>query len=340
VQNSVIPGYQAVIDKLTELNKDNEREGGLPSLPDGKEYYEVYVGDAVGTNKVPENIAEIMDYTISENMSKIFQSSIQSAGESLYEILENPPYPKGTPEEQLDFLKEAMTKEYPEVEGADYILKRVDKSLEDMSPAFYLTPPIDDPDYNVVYLNDAKIETQAGGVFPVLAHEAYPGHLYQTVYFSNTNPDPVRAAMNFSGYVEGWATYIEHRTGEIAGLETQAAEVLKANAQLTICLYGRIDVGVNHEGWTKSDTADYLSDFNITDDETIQQMYDAMVAEPANYMKYALGAIEFEQLRLKSEQGLKGKFDLKEFHKFILDMGPAPFYIIDDWMDDWIKSQK
>ena len=33
------------------------------------------------------------------------------------------------------------------------------------------------------------------------------------------------------------------------------------------------------------------------------------------------------------------KFDLKEFHTFLLDMGPAQFEIIEDRMEDWMEKQ-
>jgi uncharacterized protein (DUF885 family) len=340
VFDSVIPAYQSIVDRLTELNADNTREGGLPSIEQGKEYYAVLLKDSVGTNKSPKEVVASMENILGSAVQKI--QGIAATNPKALDSLEDPGYPEEeTAEAQLDFLKEAIEKDYPLLEDDDYVLKHVDKSLEeDLGPAFYLTPPLDEPDYNVVYLNDKKVKLQAGGIFPVLTHEAYPGHLYQTVYFSRTKPDPVREQMHFGGYTEGWATYVEHRAGEIAGLAAPAPELLSENSKFLLAIYGRVDVGINYEGWSKEETTEYLKGFGIEDADAITEIYDSMVAEPSNYMIYALGGATFGELRADVEKALGDKFDSKEFHRFILETGPAPFYLIEKRMQDWIKTQK
>ena len=67
-------------------------------------------------------------------------------------------------------------------------------------------------------------------LFTTLAHEGYPGHLYQTTYYANTNPDPLRNLLNFSGYVEGWATYAEMCSYYLSSLEKPYATLLQKTA--------------------------------------------------------------------------------------------------------------
>lgn len=83
-------------------------------------------------------------------------------------------------------------------------MKYVDKSLEEhISPAFYLTTPLDAYQDNVIYLNgNAKYDLTKA--FTTIAHEGYPGHLYQNCFYQSQNPLPVRSVVNIGGYTEGW----------------------------------------------------------------------------------------------------------------------------------------
>lgn len=97
-----------------------------------------------------------------------------------------------------------------------------------MNPAFYMIPPVDVTDSNVIYLNNSQI-TDNLTLFTTLAHEGYPGHLYQQSAFSATKPDPLRQTMNFLGYVEGWATYAENMSYEWTGLDSSLIRCLQLN---------------------------------------------------------------------------------------------------------------
>ena len=71
-----------------------------------------------------------------------------------------------------------------------------------------MIPPIDNSGENVIYINPGHISDDLT-LFTTLAHEGYPGHLYQTVYYSATKHPPIRDLLSFGGYTEGWATYCE-----------------------------------------------------------------------------------------------------------------------------------
>ena len=65
-----------------------------------------------------------------------------------------------------------------------------------LSPAFYMIPALDDTEENVIYVNQAQMGNKLT-LYTTLAHEGYPGHLYQTVYYASTKPDPLRSIFNF-----------------------------------------------------------------------------------------------------------------------------------------------
>ena len=97
-------------------------------------------------------------------------------------------------------------------------------------------------------------------------------------------------------------------------------------------------MGVHYEGWDREEVADYLADFGISDENAADQIFELVVEEPANYLNYFIGYLEFLDLRRSAEKELGDAFDVKEFHRFLLETGPAPFYIIEDHMKEWIKE--
>ena len=108
---------------------------------------------------------------------------------------------------------------------------------------------------------------------------------------------------------------------------------------IRLLLSARLDLAIHYQQWTAEEVGQYLTDRGASSDpELIQSLYDIILQAPANYLSYAVGGAEFERLRQKAEDGLDERFNAKEFHRFILELGPAPFYIIESHLDEWINS--
>lgn len=203
-----------------------------------------------------------------------------------------------------------------------------------------MTTPIDDSSTQLIYINEKYLGDDATmDLYPTMAHEGYPGHMYQTVYTNESGLPLVRNLFSYSGYTEGWATYVEFYSYSVSGLDEDLANVLVWDEITSLGLYAYIDMGVHYEGWDREDTAEYLSGFGIDDEEVVDEVFEIIVEEPANYLSYFIGYLEFMELRETAEKELGDDFNAKEFHQFLLEMGPAPFYIIEDYMDDWMKEQ-
>ena len=235
----------------------------------------------------------------------------------------------------LASLQEKIRKDFPAVNAADCTVKYVAPSLEEyLSPAFYLTPPLDQMSSHTIYINQGS-DYDNLALFTTLAHEGYPGHLYQTLYEDSLKLDPVRDIFYFGGYVEGWATYAERYAYRFTELDSDSAELLAANYFLLLGLYARSDVGIHYDGWKPEDLADFLGGFGITDEPTLSSIYQAILQNPANYLKYYLGAVEILALREDAQEAFGSHFTIKDFHEFILSIGPAPFSVIRDYLYGW-----
>ena len=218
----------------------------------------------------------------------------------------------------------------------DYEIKYVPKALEQFSsPAFYLTPPLDTLSPNTIYINKTS-QVSCAELFTTLAHEGFPGHLYQTLYFGKQNPAPIREFLGCSGYIEGWATYVESLAygyaAQFLNIEPDVMEFLNRNRSVNLCLYSLLDIGIHHKGWTLPEVIKTLSSLGIPSEDTCKEIYQYIVENPTNYLKYYLGYLNFVHLKEQMEQQEGSHFELKTFHQNLLEIGPAPFPIVKKYL--------
>lgn len=320
---AVLPAYKHLVSVLETLKGSGKNTNGLCNFPNGKEYYAWLVSRDTGSAR---SIAEI---------DKLIQTQIASDLSDLKTVLSDYPNP-AQKTAALDIPPTAMIHEL-EAKTADAFpapaivttrVKYVPKALEPyLSPAFYMIPSIDNTSENIIYINQAHISKDIS-LFTTLAHEGYPGHLYQTTYYANTHPNPLRTILNFSGYVEGWATYAEMCSYYFSPLEKPAASILQKNSSIILGLYAAADIGIHYKNWDLKKTTEFFSSYGITDANDIQKIYELIISDPANYLKYYVGYVEILELKKEMIKKENENFSQKKFHKFLLDIGPAPFDVI------------
>lgn len=331
VSDYIFPAYEKLISSLEELRGSGKNEQGLMYLPDGQEYYELVVRESTGSDRSVEEMEDLTRRQMTDDLEAMeqvlgitpgeAQAAAASVGQESAEMI-------------LGMLKDGITETFPEPPETALEVKYVaDEMEEHLSPAFYMIPAIDNTQENVIYINQAHMSDDLT-LFTTLAHEGYPGHLYQTIYYESTEPDPIRSLMNFGGYVEGWATYAEMGSYYLTPLSKDQATILQKNSSVILGLYALADMGIHYEGWSRMDTVSFFSTYGITDAETIEHIYELIIGSPGNYLKYYIGYVEFLELK-KDWIEEKGKnFSQKEFHEAVLEVGPAPFDIVEEYMWD------
>ena len=108
---------------------------------------------------------------------------------------------------------------------------------------------------------------------------------------------------------------------------------------MTLNLYSHLDLYIHAYGWTEDDCRAYLKKFGITNAGSVHEMFLLIKQQPANYLKYYLGYLEICMLKEQARNCLGSQFDLKEFHKFILDYGPAQFDLLETYFKEWLTEQ-
>lgn len=333
VKNDVVNAYQLMIDGLEQLKGTGVNDAGLFYFPEGIRYYEYLVRTETGSGDSIRRLQRRTVFFLSDVLTEM--AAVIDENPDLLLQYDEYSMDNGTPEEMLAQLSEEMLKDYPEPPDTIYTVKYVDDSLKDhLSPAFYLTPPIDDALENVIYINPLYMDD---GLYTTLAHEGFPGHLYQTTYTNEAGLSLVRNLLGYSGYTEGWATYVEYDTYERLAKEDPLARISMLEDQFSLALCAYIDMGVNYEGWTWEDVREYLENMGLGDDDTTDFIFYTVVQEPANYLSYFIGYLEFVKLRDQAQETLGDRFSIQEFHDFILTIGPAPFDIIEEEMEAWMN---
>lgn len=330
----VIPAYRQMIKGLTMLLGRGHNNWGLCNFPEGKAYYEAVVSADTGCDDSVEDLfsqiakARREDLTFCQNL---LEKNPKLASQS--------PKPDAALKEEnamLSRLQKEILTDFPAPPQTDVEICHVDPALSEyLAPAFYITAPIDDISHNRIYINDAKNDTDIY-YFTTLAHEGYPGHLYQTICTSSYGAPEVLSLLNYPGYTEGWATYTEMQSFYYAGLDPDLASLLQHNQAATLSLYATADIGIHYFGWEKEKNAAFWSEYGVDDTATVKRITDLILEEPGNYLKYYVGYLKFRQMR--EQFALENKsFSVSAFHEAILRTGPSPFSVLEETVRDQLK---
>lgn len=329
VSDCIFPAYEKLISDLEQLRGSGKNEKGLSYLPEGIDYYELVVRQSTGSERSVEEMEDLTRRQITDDleaMEKVLGITTEEAQEAAAAIAQT------SAELILTRLQEGISGTFPEAPDTVLEVKYVPEEMEDhLSPAFYMIPAIDNTEQNVIYINQAHMSDDLT-LFTTLAHEGYPGHLYQTVYYESTDPDPIRSIMDFGGYVEGWATYAEMGSYYLTPLSKEQATLLQKNSSIILGLYALADMGIHYDGWSRMDTVAFFSNYEITDAETVERIYELIIGSPGNYLKYYIGYVEFLELKKEWAEEKGEAFSQKEFHEAVLEVGPAPFEIVEEYM--------
>lgn len=334
LSDHVIPAYSQMIKGLTMLLGRGHNNWGLCNFPKGKAYYEAVVSADTGCDDSVEDLFSQITKARREDLT-----FCQNLLEKNPKLASQSPKPDAALKEEnamLSRLQKEILTDFPAPPQTEVEICHVDPALSEyLAPAFYITAPIDDISHNRIYINDAKNDTDIY-YFTTLAHEGYPGHLYQTICTSSYGAPEVLSLLNYPGYTEGWATYTEMQAFYYAGLDQDLASLLQHNQATTLSLYATADIGIHYFGWEKEKNAAFWSEYGVDDTATVKRITDLILEEPGNYLKYYVGYLKFRQMR--EQLALENKsFSVSAFHEAILRTGPSPFSVLEKTVRDQLK---
>lgn len=337
IKEQVLPAYQKLADALTKLRGSGKNDMGLCHLPKGTDYYKYLVYYNTGCSAEIPDIQKMVEDK--RNSDLLESAALMTEDTGLWQECKNVSLSGMDAVSTLNVLKDEMLTQFPAAPDAGFTVSYIDECMADyMAPAFYITSPIDNFENNSIFIN-AMTDTSTMRYFTTLAHEGFPGHLYQTVMSYQAGMEPVRSTLNYPGYVEGWATYVEMLSYHYAKLNEQVAELLELNQSALLSLYASTDIGIHYEGWSFADTVSFWSEYGISDDQSLREVYELIVEEPAHYLKYYVGYLEFLNLKETAKEKYGNDYNDITFHQALLDIGPAPFDIVEKYLDAYYAAE-
>ena len=334
VTDKVFPAYKSLKTSLqTYINesKNTSSKERLCEYKNGQDYYKFLLISNVGTDFSPEDCITILESQLKNTVKDI--SSLTTKNKDLYtEYLSATPA-LSAPKEIMNTLKNDSLIDFPEIKNISCQLKNVPDALSGTSAcAFYLVPPIDSTKDNIIYINKSRVDSNE--LFSTLAHEGYPGHLYQTNYFLTTNPSPLRTFLHCAGYDEGWGTYAQlysYNFIEFKNVDEQTTKQLRQlyrdNDLLSLSLSSLSDLYVNYKNYDENALANYLQTYGI-DKDGAQKLYRYVIENPTTYLSYSIGCYELDQLKQTMADSLGKAFKISDFHEAVLNVGSCNFSIL------------
>lgn len=330
VNTSVIPAYQDVVDYFTTLKGTQKNNGALCNWNDGKKYYEVLLKDNCSADITVKEAKKLLEDAIDDaigTMIKIMQKN-PSAYDELYYTLDM------DANEALKDLQEKIQENYPKAADVKYIVDYLDPSIAgEYIVAYYLNPPVDNFRENVIRVNPSCTD-----LYSTLAHEGYPGHLYQTTYALEHNYHPIANVLNYIGYTEGWAVYVEMDSYNMIDvhLSKDAITLAQMNTYLSHYLVCLADIMVHYEGATVEEVEDYMYQYGMDG----AYIYEVVLQEAGTYLPYGMGYLQMSALQRKAEKALGKKYQAKEFHEVLLNAGDCSYDYLEQQVDAYIKMKK
>ena len=343
VENEVIPSFVTLKDYLKTLyGKTTSDKLTLSKIDKGYAEYTYIINSSNNgdMNVMYNQLVEVYTDWV-YNFISAYQKN-ENILEDYEDFLNDDKVINQSAEDILEYLRNNSSKRYEYLEDASYVVSALD-TLGDSTLGYYVSPPIDNLNQNVIRVN-AKIdndEYDQMSVFEVMAHEGFPGHLYQNIYFQQTNPHKFRATQSFIGYTEGYADLAAMDAIDMLNVDDGYKAVAKLNS-ITFnshLLLSIVDLGVNYFGWDANTLGKKLEKMFL--DKTIAQtLYDMVVAMPGTFVRYGVGFVNHINLRKKAMDELGDKFDYVAYDKAIVENGPLPFAILEGVVEDYINENK
>jgi len=354
IKNELNPSYRKLMTFLKNVYLPNSRNSvGISDVPDGKAWYQYLVKYHTTTDLTPDEIHEIGLKEVARIRSEMEDiiALVEWEGDfnSFLRFLRtDPQFYYETGEELLDAYR-AMSKKidafmpslFNKLPRAPYgVIPIPMESAPYTTTAYYNAPSKGRPGY--YYANLYKPETRPKYEIPVLSvHEAVPGHHHQIALAQELENVPkFRNHLSFTSFVEGWGLYSE-QLGENMGLYDDPYDKF---GQLTYDMWRAIrlvvDTGMHYKGWSREEAVELFLQNTAKTPQDINNEVDRYIAWPGQALAYKIGQLKIMELRDKAKEELGEKFDLKDYHDFILSFGSIPMNILEEKVNEFIENKK
>jgi uncharacterized protein (DUF885 family) len=351
IREQVNPALARYRDFLKTEYLPRAREAlGVSANPQGAACYQAGLRGFTTLNRTPQEVYDLGRRTVEANTA-----TVQALGERKWGVRDLPTILKrinDAPDNHfasepalIDFSREAVTRARAKSTTLFHALPaqevRVEPFREFMrgsGASSHYEQDVDaaKPAYYRIASEQWATETR-GGAEITAVHEAYPGHHLQ-IAFARTLPQTDIAKMSFnSAYAEGWGRYAEQLAEEAGMYVTDYAPMTRrmwpARGMVA-------DPGLHVLGWSRKQVVDYLMESGRFSPQDTEDLIDRMAVMPGQLTAYDSGALQIVALRAEAERELGARFDVRDFHRTVLELGAIPLSTLADHVRAWIAREK
>jgi len=361
IKNFVYPSYKKFMDHLKNLKAMANEDAGAWKLPDGDAYYQYCLRSQTTTSLTPEEVHKLglKEVRCIQNEAKKILKSLGIAEREVFGAMMNGYWQKVAIEKGNQFY-------YPNIERAKkQVLEDYQKIIDDLEaklPDFFLLIPKTQvmvkpiPKFKEstmgAHYSPASLDGKRQGIFYVnlvnppfkpgmktlTYHEAIPGHHFQ-IAIQQESPENrlFRHLVYFTAYIEGWALYAEKLGMENGWFDDPYTKLGYLNSELFRAVRLVVDTGIHYKRWTRDQAYDYM----------VQNLgwgsyreIDRYIVWPGQACAYKIGELKLLELRKLAKKKLGKKFDIKEFHRSVLEHGSVPLDILERLVIKYIETNK
>jgi len=356
ITEKVIPAYKKMHDFMKdEYLPKGRKSSGIADIPEGEAFYNHQIKLYTTTNMTAEEIHQLgLDEVarISKEMEKVkeevgFEGDLKSFFNHVRENKELMPFTK--PEEVIanfeeihETMKPNISKLFSVTPETAFEVRRTEKFRENSASAEYNPGSLDGTRPGIFYVPIP--DAAAYNIYSdesLFLHEAIPGHHYQ-VSLTQENEDlpDFRKTLWYSGYGEGWALYSES-LGKELGLYTDPYQYFGTlGAEMHRAVRLVVDTGLHSKGWTREEAIQYSLENEAESKASVISEIERYMANPGQALSYKIGQLKIQELREKAKTALGDNFDIRDYHKEVLETGCVPLQLLESKIDRWIAEAK
>ena len=327
---------------------------GIGALPNGQETYNYLIKLHTTTNMTADEIHELGKSEVARILVEMeaAKNKIGFEGDikAFFEFVRNSPeqMPFNDPQQVIDnfnSIKERINMTLNQVfelkPKADFVVRRTEAFREASASAEYVPGTKDASRAGIFYVPIPDVEKYNKFTAEALfLHEAIPGHHYQlSLQQENTELPEFLHPESMGVFVEGWALYAESLGTELGLYKDPIQYFGMLSMEMHRAIRLVVDTGIHSKGWTREEAIQYSLDNEADSEESVIAEIERYMATPGQALSYKIGQLKIRELRTKAESKLGDTFSITEFHNQVLNSGSLPLVLLEEKIDNWIKTQ-
>jgi uncharacterized protein (DUF885 family) len=356
ISQSVVPGYKAFLKFMVDEYIPAARQDiAASSLPNGRAFYEFCVRSETTLDVTPQQVHDIglaEVNRIKAEMNKLIASrgfendmngfvKFLNAGEQAsvktpQQLLKEVSFVAKKTDGQLPKLFKTLPRmPFGIKEVPDYLAPKT-------ASAYYMSPAGDGTRAGFFYINTHDLENRHLYTMTAISlHETVPGHHIQIALQQELKDVPnFRRFSHFAAFVEGWALYAEHLGLEMDMYDDPNSDFGRLSMEMWRACRLVVDTGIHYLGWSREQAIDFMVENAMMPRREVQVEVDRYIVSPGQALAYKMGELKIRELRNLAEKQLGDKFDVREFHDYILGNGAVPLDVLENNVKTWIRQKQ